>query len=141
MLKAFDDLIESRIREARERGDFDDLPGAGRPLPEEDLLGVPQDLRAAYRILKNAGCVPPELEALRELDALIARAGHERGGPGDARRAAAERRLLALRLALEAGGRGAASGALLRHREALLRRLGAHAVGAGGRAPPDEPGR
>ncbi len=55
-------IAERKIAEAVERGDFDDLPGRGRPLAiEEDPL-VPEDLRMAYRILKNAGYVPAELE-------------------------------------------------------------------------------
>jgi hypothetical protein len=157
MLKALDDLIESRIRDAHERGAFDDLPGAGRPLPEEDLVGVPQDLRVAYRILRNAGCVPPEIDALRDVDALIARAGRELRGPAEATRARAGRRLLALTLALEARGLGPAAGALLQHREALLRRLGERdpapdggpagraaavpAAASAGGAPPAGPGR
>ncbi len=55
-------IAERKIAEAVERGDFDDLPGRGRPLAiEEDPL-VPEDLRMAYRILKNAGYVPAEVE-------------------------------------------------------------------------------
>lgn len=123
MLKALDDLVESRIRDAQERGEFDDLPGAGRPLPPEDLSGVPDDLRVAYRVLKNAGCVPPEVDALRDLDAAILRltAGAQPGGDA---RTQAQRRLLALTLALESRGLGPAAAALLEHRDALLRRLG-----------------
>lgn len=127
MLKALDDLVESRIREAQARGEFDHLPGAGRPLPDEDLDGVPQELRVAYRVLRNAGCVPPEVDALRDLDAAIARIAA--GTPEDVAvdRPAARRRLLALRLALEARSPGRAASALLEHREALLRRLGERA--------------
>jgi len=143
MLRALDELIESRIREAQQRGEFDGLPGAGRPLPDEDRVGVPEDLRVAYRILKNAGCVPPEIDALRDVDALIAQLGRERGGAADATRGRAERRLLALRLALDARGLAAAAGALLQHRDALLRRLGERDVAAvpRGGAPPAGPGR
>jgi len=65
-----DQLAEARIAEARERGDFDELPGAGRPLDLDDDLLVPEELRVAYRILKNAGFVPPELEMRREIARL-----------------------------------------------------------------------
>ena len=79
-MTALDALAEERIREALERGDLDDLPGSGRPLDlEEDAL-VPEDLRAAYRVLKNAGYVPPELEAhreLRDVEALLRAAAGE----------------------------------------------------------------
>ena len=62
-----DQIVERKIAEAVERGDFDDLPGAGRPLEiEEDLL-VPAELRVAYRLLKNAGYVPDEVRLFAEL--------------------------------------------------------------------------
>lgn len=64
-------LAEEAIRKAQEEGQFDDLPGKGRPLPEEDLSMVPPELRMAYRILKNAGCLPPELESEREIHNAI----------------------------------------------------------------------
>ena len=65
-----DFLAEQRIAEAVSRGDFDDLPGAGRPLELDDDALIPEDLRLAYRILKNAGFVPPEVETLNEIAQL-----------------------------------------------------------------------
>ena len=62
-----DVIVEKRIREAQERGEFDDLPGAGAPLEPEDNALVPEELRAAYRLLKNSGFLPPELEIYREI--------------------------------------------------------------------------
>ncbi len=52
------------------RGDLDDLPGAGKPLELDDDALVPEDLRLAYRILKNAGYVPAEVGALNEIAQL-----------------------------------------------------------------------
>jgi hypothetical protein len=60
-------VAERKIREAMARGEFDNLSGAGKPLPEEDLSGVPEELRMAYKVLKNAGCLPPEVELRREI--------------------------------------------------------------------------
>jgi TusA-related sulfurtransferase len=60
-------IVEQRIKEALERGEFDNLPGQGEPLPLEDDSNVPEDLRLAYRILKNADCLPPELELKKEI--------------------------------------------------------------------------
>ncbi|MBU1041407.1 MAG: DUF1992 domain-containing protein [Proteobacteria bacterium] len=60
-------LAEERIQRAQEEGAFDDLPGRGRPLDLEDDAHVPEDLRMAWRVLKNAGCLPPELLAQREI--------------------------------------------------------------------------
>jgi hypothetical protein len=62
-----DAIAERRIREAQERGEFDGLPGAGAPLDLDDDALVPEDLRAAYRVLKNSGFLPPELEIYREI--------------------------------------------------------------------------
>jgi hypothetical protein len=66
----FDSLAERRIREAQDNGEFDNLPGAGAPLALDDDALVPEELRAAYRLLKNAGFLPPELEAHREIREL-----------------------------------------------------------------------
>jgi len=69
-----DFIAERRIREAQERGDFDDLPGTGVPLELDDDALVPQDLRVAHRILRNAGLLPPQLEPhreIREIEALL----------------------------------------------------------------------
>lgn len=62
----FDMLAEKRIEQARDAGAFDNLPGAGKPLPEEDLCLIPEEERVAYRILKNAGYMPPELALHRQ---------------------------------------------------------------------------
>jgi hypothetical protein len=64
-VSAFDLIAERRIQEALARGEFDNLPGAGRPLELDDEPLVPEEVRAIYRVLKNAGFVPPEVEALR----------------------------------------------------------------------------
>ena len=66
-----DFIAEQKIAEAIENGDFDDLPGAGKPLELDDDSLVPEDLRLAYRILKNAGFVPPEVKKLSLLRARI----------------------------------------------------------------------
>lgn len=93
------DLIaERKIAEATERGELSNLPGEGQPLQLDDDGMVPEDLRMAYRILKNAGLVPPEVELLRELrelEALVAREGTTDGSS----RAARKLELLRLRLA------------------------------------------
>jgi hypothetical protein len=60
-------LAEERIKEAMERGEFDNLPGQGKPLQLEDDRHLPDDLRIAYKILKNADCLPPELQLRKEI--------------------------------------------------------------------------
>jgi len=66
-LNIFSKIAEQRIREAMERGDFDNLEGTGRPYSFEDETWIPEDVRAAYRVLKNSGCIPPELELRKEV--------------------------------------------------------------------------
>ena len=63
-------IAERKIAEAIERGELDDLPGAGRPLELDDDALVPGELRLVYRILKNAGFVPTEVQALNEISQL-----------------------------------------------------------------------
>jgi len=63
-------IAERRIKEAMERGEFDNLPGKGKPIVQEDLSAVPEELRMAYKVLKNAGCVPPEIELTNEVASL-----------------------------------------------------------------------
>jgi hypothetical protein len=63
----FEKIAERRIVEAIREGAFDDLPGAGKPLKLEDDSHLPEDLRIAYKILKNAGFVPPEVALQKEI--------------------------------------------------------------------------
>lgn len=61
-----DELAEQHIRAALEKGELSNLPGAGKPLQLDDDSHVPPELRTGYRLLKNAGFLPPELELRRE---------------------------------------------------------------------------
>lgn len=63
-------IAEQRIEEAIQNGDLDNLPGMGKPLPEDDARHVPEELRMAYRIMKNAGCVPAEVANRKEINRL-----------------------------------------------------------------------
>ena len=72
---AFEKIADQRVREAMERGEFDDLPGRGKPVPLEDDSHLPPDIRIAHKILKNADCLPPELQLrkdIRTTEALLA---------------------------------------------------------------------
>jgi hypothetical protein len=68
MISGFEKIVEERIRRAIEKGEFDDLPCAGEPLELEDDSSVPEELRLAYKILKNAECLPPEIELRKEIE-------------------------------------------------------------------------
>lgn len=63
-------IAEDRIREAMERGDFDELELKGKPLELKEDPFVPEELRAAYRMLKNAGFLPKEIELRKEIAEL-----------------------------------------------------------------------
>jgi len=67
MLCGFEKIIEERILTAQKRGEFENLPGAGKPLKFEDDRFVSEELRLAYKILKNADCVPVEIELKKEI--------------------------------------------------------------------------
>lgn len=58
---------EEHIREARARGEFDNLPGAGRPLVLDNSAAVPEELRAGHRLLRNSGYLAPEVLRYREI--------------------------------------------------------------------------
>ncbi len=63
-------LIEARIVQAQARGEFDNLPGAGRPLVLDYDPLVPEEVRVANRVMKNAGVVPTGVIELNALAAL-----------------------------------------------------------------------
>ena len=67
MFPGFEKIVEERIRKAQRQGQFDNLPGVGRPLVFADDRHIPEDLRLAYKVLKNSDCLPPELELKKEI--------------------------------------------------------------------------
>ena len=94
-----DFLVEKRLEEAVSRGELANLPGEGRPLQLDDDRLIPQDLRLAFRILKNAGYVPPEVEAFAEIAQLEALVSNE--AEDAAARSKAARKLALLRTRIE----------------------------------------
>ena len=67
MIPGFIKIVEQRIREAQEKGEFDNLEGSGKPLDLAADQSVAEELRLAYKILKNADCLPPEIELKKEI--------------------------------------------------------------------------
>ena len=65
-----ENIAENRIRSAQDEGIFTNLQGEGKPLNLEDETGVPEDLRLSFKVLKNAGCLPIELELNRQIYSL-----------------------------------------------------------------------
>ncbi len=67
----FEIIAERRIKQAMEEGAFENLDGKGKPLVFEDDSMIPPDLRMAYKILKNAGFVPPAVQNEKEIQQAI----------------------------------------------------------------------
>lgn len=65
---SWESFVDRRIREAQERGEFDDLPGAGKPLP--DLDRPHDELWWIRRKLKDEGLsyVPPVLQLRKDIE-------------------------------------------------------------------------
>lgn len=66
----FEIIAERKIVEAMERGEFDNLPGKGKPLPPDGLDNLPPEMRMAYKILKNAEVIPEEVELRKNINSI-----------------------------------------------------------------------
>jgi hypothetical protein len=86
-------IAENKIREAIKAGEFDNLPGAGKPIDLDGYFKLPEHLRVAYCILKDANCVPAEVELLNAVTALERQLSEAADGQRPAiRRALTDRR-------------------------------------------------
>jgi Domain of unknown function (DUF1992) len=80
---AFERIAELRLRQAIEEGLLEDLPNRGARLELEEYFNTPEDVRMAYSILKNANCLPEEVELRNEIARLERTAAS--AADGDAR--------------------------------------------------------
>ncbi|HEX8456413.1 MAG TPA: DUF1992 domain-containing protein [Pyrinomonadaceae bacterium] len=62
--------IEELIKEAMAKGEFDNLPGKGKPLDLDTYFQAPEELRMGYSMLKSGNFVPEEVQLLKDIDAL-----------------------------------------------------------------------
>lgn len=79
---SFESWVERQLREARERGGFDDLPGTGRPLPRtasDELAWVRE--KARREDLPVTALLPPALAVAKEVEDLPQRLARERSEP------------------------------------------------------------
>ncbi len=67
---SFQKSVDEKIEEAIAKGEFDNLPGKGKPLDLDAYFATPEHLRMAYSILKSADIIPEEMELLREIEVL-----------------------------------------------------------------------
>ena len=63
-------IIEEKILEAIKNGEFDNLPGAGKPQDLDEYFAAPEDVRVGYSLLKSNKFVPPEVDLLKEIGEL-----------------------------------------------------------------------
>ena len=62
---------DEKIKQAIASGEFDNLPGKGKPLDLDDAyFATPEHLRMAYSILKSADIIPEEMELLKQIEGL-----------------------------------------------------------------------
>lgn len=66
-MSIFEIIAERKIQEAINNGEFDNLSCKGKPLPADDLDMVPDELWMSYKILKNAGVIPEEVELRKSI--------------------------------------------------------------------------
>jgi hypothetical protein len=67
---SLDRSVEKTIRDAIDRGEFDDLRGKGKPLDLKPYFDLPEDLRMAYSLLRSSDAVPAEVDLMREIASL-----------------------------------------------------------------------
>jgi hypothetical protein len=60
--------VDEKIEEAIARGEFDNLPGKGKPLDLDAYFATPEHLRMGYAILKSAAVIPEEMELLKQIE-------------------------------------------------------------------------
>ena len=120
-MAAFAEISEERIRRAASRGDFENLPGTGKPLDFDDDHFVPVEMRAANRVLKNSGYVPAKLIELNRFTILATEVAMATGLES---RGSGLRHLQCRLITLESQGLTlTARGILARYRDPLIEKL------------------
>ena len=64
-------MVEKKLREAIENGEFDNLPGKGEPVDLRENPFEDPDLRVVHRLLRNAGFAPAWIEERKDIDAEL----------------------------------------------------------------------
>jgi hypothetical protein len=67
---SFQKNVDEKIKEAIAMGEFDNLPGKGKPLDLDAYFATPEHLRMGYSIMKSANIIPEEMELLRQIEGL-----------------------------------------------------------------------
>ena len=70
-MKHWESLVDQKIREAMEQGEFDDLAGSGEPIDTSVNPFEDPEMRLAHRMLRNAGFAPSWIEERKDIDAEL----------------------------------------------------------------------
>src|SRR6266576_6537504 len=70
-VKRWESLVDQKIREAMEQGEFDNLAGAGEPIDLSENPYEDPDWRTAHRMWLNAGFAPVWIEERKDIDAEL----------------------------------------------------------------------
>lgn len=77
VITKFDRIADRRIQEAIRAGEFDNLQGMGKPLKDlDDNPFIPDDMRAAFKVLANSGYAPDWIVMAQQIDAETERMRH-----------------------------------------------------------------
>lgn len=76
-MKHWESLIDKKIREGMEQGEFDHLPGKGKPLDTSENPFEDPEMRTAHRMLRNAGFAPPWIEERKDIEAEFEQSRHQ----------------------------------------------------------------
>ncbi len=63
-------ISEQRIKKAYDDGEFNTLPGFGKPMNLDEDASIPEDLRMAHRLMKNAGYTDDEISIRKEIRSI-----------------------------------------------------------------------
>ena len=90
MAGRFDKLSEAQIRKAQAEGQLDDLPGAGKPLPDRpEEIGMDIGTAVGHRIMAEAGALPEEITLRKTI--VEAKRAYAEAASEDAQREAMKR--------------------------------------------------
>lgn len=66
-LRTFDERMAEMLRAAFESGELQSAKSWGKPLDPDGYFDTPPELRMAFKVLKDAGCTPPEVELFKRI--------------------------------------------------------------------------
>lgn len=70
-MKRWESIIDQKVREAMEQGEFDDLSGTGEPIDLSENPFEDPEWRLAHRMLRNAGFAPAWIEERKDIDVAV----------------------------------------------------------------------